>query len=85
MILSLRILPDCFTVSQTYAIIVLPNGGPDLESYNFATSSKTGWRQAASLFWQVAKALAQAEELVEFEVCSHLSCIENREFLPLHL
>jgi hypothetical protein len=52
-----------------YAIIVLPNGGPDLEAYTFALASKSGWRQACSLFWQVARTLARAEELVEFEVC----------------
>ncbi|KII94959.1 hypothetical protein PLICRDRAFT_97040 [Plicaturopsis crispa FD-325 SS-3] len=61
------IRPDTFGVSQTYAIIVLPNGGPDLEAYTFAAAGKTGWRQASSLFWQVARALAQAEELVAFE------------------
>lgn len=60
---------DTFTVSQMYAIIVLPNGGPDLEAYAFTNSTKTGWRQACSLFWQVAKSLAHAEQLVSFEVC----------------
>ena len=58
---------DTFKVSQVYAIIVLPNGGPDLEAYTFYNASRTGWRQASSLFWQVAKALAHAEELVSFE------------------
>ncbi|CAK5262817.1 unnamed protein product [Mycena citricolor] len=57
--------PDTFTVSQVYAIIVLPNGGPDLEAFKF--SPKTPWRQASSIFWQVAKALAHAEQLVSFE------------------
>ena len=59
-------------MSQVYAIIVLPNGGPDLESYSFPTAAKASWRQACSLFWQVARALAQAEELVAFEVCLKL-------------
>jgi serine/threonine-protein kinase haspin len=59
---------DTFLVSQVYAIIVLPNGGPDLEAYKFVNASKMGWRQASSLFWQVAKALAHAEQLVSFEV-----------------
>ncbi|KAJ7068563.1 other/Haspin protein kinase [Mycena amicta] len=59
------IRPDTFTVSQAYAIIVLPNGGPDLEAYTFA--SKGGWKQAASIFWQVAKTLGHAEQLVSFE------------------
>ncbi|KAJ7180380.1 other/Haspin protein kinase [Mycena crocata] len=58
--------PDTFTVSQAYAIIVLPNGGPDLEAYAFKTASKS-WKQACSIFWQVAKALAHAEQLVSFE------------------
>lgn len=56
---------DTFTVSQVYAIIVLPNGGPDIETYTFP---KGGWRQASSLFWQVARTLAIAEDLVHFEV-----------------
>jgi serine/threonine-protein kinase haspin len=56
-----------------YAIIVLPNGGPDLEAFTFPTVGKTSWRQACSLFWQVTKALAQAEDLVAFEVCNLLN------------
>ncbi|TFY71992.1 hypothetical protein EVG20_g1023 [Dentipellis fragilis] len=64
---SESIRPDSFTVSQIYAIIVLPNGGPDLEAYTFSNASKTGWRQACSIFWQTARALSQAEELVSFE------------------
>ncbi|KAJ3556717.1 hypothetical protein NM688_g1869 [Phlebia brevispora] len=64
---SENIRPDSFTVSQVYAIIVLPNGGPDLEAYTFPSASKTGWRQATSLFWQVARTLAIAEDLVRFE------------------
>ncbi|KAF5358900.1 hypothetical protein D9758_004820 [Tetrapyrgos nigripes] len=59
--------PDTFNVSQVYAIIVLPNGGPDLETYTFSNPTKTGWRQACSIFWQVAKTLAHAEQLVSFE------------------
>ncbi|PCH40873.1 hypothetical protein WOLCODRAFT_137049 [Wolfiporia cocos MD-104 SS10] len=64
---SESVRPDSFPVSQMYAIIVLPNGGPDLETYTFPISSKTGWRQACSLFWQVARSLAEAEALVCFE------------------
>ena len=64
---------DTFLVSQVYAIIVLPNGGLDLEAYKFVNASKMGWRQACSLFWQVAKALAHAEQLVSFEVRAELS------------
>ncbi|KAK7676876.1 hypothetical protein QCA50_020132 [Cerrena zonata] len=62
---SESVRPDSFTASQTYAIIVLPNGGPDLETFTF--QPKMGWRQACSIFWQVTRALAEAEELVHFE------------------
>jgi len=61
-------ITDSFLVSQCYAIIVLPNGGPDLEAYKFINPTKVGWRQASSLFWQVAKSLSLAEQLVSFEV-----------------
>ncbi|TFK22321.1 hypothetical protein FA15DRAFT_622634 [Coprinopsis marcescibilis] len=61
------IRPDSFKLSQVYAIIVLPNGGPDLETYSFVNASKVGWKQACSIFWQVAKSLAHAERLVSFE------------------
>ncbi|PPQ64615.1 hypothetical protein CVT24_008352 [Panaeolus cyanescens] len=64
---SENVRPDTFKVSQLYAIIVLPNGGPDLEAYTFQNAAKQGWRQACSLFWQVTKALAHAEHLVSFE------------------
>ncbi|KZT71459.1 hypothetical protein DAEQUDRAFT_723969 [Daedalea quercina L-15889] len=64
---SESVRPDSFGVSQVYAIIVLPNGGPDLETFTFKTASKTGWKQACSLFWQVARSLAEAETLVHFE------------------
>ena len=64
----LTICVDGFSVSQTYAIIVLPNGGPDLEAFTFTTGAKTCWAQAASLFWQVTRTLAEAEDLMHFEV-----------------
>ncbi|KAG6903415.1 hypothetical protein C0995_005438 [Termitomyces sp. Mi166 len=64
---SESVRPDKFLVSQVYAIIVLPNGGPDLEAYKFVHPNKMGWRQACSIFWQVAKSLAHAEQLVSFE------------------
>ena len=68
-------LVDTFSVSQTYAIIVLPNGGPDLETYLFPAGARaasksvgaTPWRQACSIFWQVTRTLANAEGLVNFE------------------
>ncbi|KAF5393133.1 hypothetical protein D9757_001303 [Collybiopsis confluens] len=63
---SESVRPDSFSVSQAYAIIVLPNGGPDLETYTFSNTSKR-WRQAASTFWQVTEALARAEQMVSFE------------------
>jgi len=63
---------DNFKVSQVYAIIVLPNGGPDLEAYTFHNANRVGWRQACSLFWQVAKALSHAEHLVSFEVSLYI-------------
>ncbi|KAI1796185.1 hypothetical protein LXA43DRAFT_988756 [Ganoderma leucocontextum] len=64
---SESVRPDTLSVSQLYAIIVLPNGGPDLEAYTFSTPTKTGWRQACSVFWQVTRTLAEAEDLVSFE------------------
>ncbi|TCD69245.1 hypothetical protein EIP91_008348 [Steccherinum ochraceum] len=64
---SESVRPDGFSVSQLYAIIVLPNGGPDLEAYNFAGSPQNRWRRACSIFWQVTRALSEAEELVRFE------------------
>ncbi|KAK2466054.1 hypothetical protein APHAL10511_001696 [Amanita phalloides] len=58
---------DLKVSGPVYAIIVLPNGGPDLEAYTFTNPGKSGWRQACSVFWQVTKALAHAEQLVSFE------------------
>lgn len=59
---SESVRPDSFALDQMYAIIVLPNGGPDLESFVFKNPSKYGWQQACGVFWQVARALAQAED-----------------------
>ncbi|KAF9651097.1 hypothetical protein BDM02DRAFT_3139766 [Thelephora ganbajun] len=64
---SESIKPDTFSVSQVYAIIVLPNGGPDLEAYTFSSPSKNRWMQACSIFWQVVYSIADAEILVSFE------------------
>ncbi|KAF8138383.1 hypothetical protein EV363DRAFT_1251987 [Boletus edulis] len=64
---SESIRPDSFALMQVYAIIILPNGGPDLESFAFKNVSKSGWHQACGIFWQVARALEQAEQLVNFE------------------
>ncbi|KAG6335105.1 hypothetical protein ID866_3974 [Astraeus odoratus] len=64
---SESVRPDSFGLNQVYAIIVLPNGGPDLESFTFKHPSKSGWQQACGIFWQVARALEQVEDLVHFE------------------
>ncbi|KAG2154994.1 uncharacterized protein EDB93DRAFT_1080979 [Suillus bovinus] len=64
---SESIRPDTFGLSQVYAIIVLPNGGPDLEAFTFKNAARSGWHQACSIFWQVATALDQAEDLMAFE------------------
>ena len=71
-VLLMSTLKDTFSVSQVYAIIVLPNGGPDLEAYTFSSPSKNGWVQACSIFWQVVYSIADAEKLVSFEVRAFL-------------
>ncbi|KAL5636420.1 hypothetical protein ACGC1H_000402 [Rhizoctonia solani] len=62
---SESIRPDSFLASQLFVLLVLPDGGPDLEHYTFAP--RTSWRAAAGIFWQVARTLARAESLVSFE------------------
>ncbi|KAG9073845.1 hypothetical protein FS749_014638 [Ceratobasidium sp. UAMH 11750] len=62
---SESIRPDCFSPAQLYALLVLPDGGSDLEHYTFVP--RTSWRAAFSIFWQVSQTLAQAESLVRFE------------------
>ncbi|KAL5527506.1 hypothetical protein ACEPAG_6307 [Sanghuangporus baumii] len=67
---SESVRPDHFTPKQTYAIIILPNGGLDLENFSFNSldlMGGNGWRQACSIFWQVVRSLRNAEELVHFE------------------
>ncbi|KAG8685504.1 hypothetical protein FRC08_013076, partial [Ceratobasidium sp. 394] len=59
---SESIRPDCFSPAQLYALLVLPDGGSDLEHYTFVP--RTSWRAAFSIFWQVSQTLAQAESLV---------------------
>lgn len=68
---------DGFGVAQLYAIIVLPNGGPDLETFAFSPNGKNSWAQACSIFWQVTRALSEAEDVVHFEVCSSCSILIN--------
>jgi hypothetical protein len=67
---------DTFPLSQIYVIIILPDGGPDLESLRVENATKTGWRQAYSIFWQVANALGQAEQKLSFEVRARMRAIE---------
>ncbi|KAJ1309234.1 hypothetical protein OPQ81_004901 [Rhizoctonia solani] len=62
---SESIRPDSFLPSQMFVLLVLPDGGPDLEHYTFAP--RTSWRAASGIFWQVARTLARAESLVHFE------------------
>jgi len=59
-------VPDLFDESQRFALIVLADGGVDLESFQF--DSTIGWKQAAGVFWQTADALARAEQWTCFEV-----------------
>ncbi|KAG8739315.1 hypothetical protein FRC10_005799 [Ceratobasidium sp. 414] len=56
---------DSFSPSQLYALLILPDGGPDLEHYLFARH--TPWRTASSIFWQTAQTLAITESFVRFE------------------
>ncbi|EJU06327.1 hypothetical protein DACRYDRAFT_13022 [Dacryopinax primogenitus] len=62
---SESIRPGCFNEHQLYAIIQMSYCGEDLEHYRFPKS--TGWQQAASVFWQVAKSLERAEQYLQFE------------------
>ncbi|KAK9247650.1 hypothetical protein V1506DRAFT_470181 [Lipomyces tetrasporus] len=54
--------PDTYEEDQYYCIIILNNAGTDLE--HFALKS---WREAAAIFWRVARSLAYAEMFVDFE------------------
>ncbi|KZV82951.1 hypothetical protein EXIGLDRAFT_729090 [Exidia glandulosa HHB12029] len=62
---SESIRPGTFPRSQSYAILILPNLGTDLETFTFKPSN--GWAQAYAIFWQVAKSLSVAEEKALFE------------------
>ncbi|PWY97423.1 hypothetical protein BCV70DRAFT_202857 [Testicularia cyperi] len=57
-----NIRPSSFPASQLYAVLVMSDGGPDLETFKVRS-----WTQAAAVFWQVAAALGQAEQRHEFE------------------
>ncbi|KAG8890528.1 hypothetical protein FRB98_007875 [Tulasnella sp. 332] len=56
---------DVLPPSTHYAIIVLPNGGVDLEAYTFPLCN--AWKSAVSVLWQVTRALAVAEDRYQFE------------------
>ena len=69
---------DAFDQHRRYAVIVLSDGGDDLEAFKF--DNTTGWVQAAGVFWQVADALARAEDEARFEVSSEYTklSLENQ-------
>lgn len=60
---SENLRPDFYEDDQLFAIIMLENGGTDLEH-----SALACWQEAADVFWQVAFALARGEKAREFEV-----------------
>ncbi|KAE8195383.1 hypothetical protein A4X06_0g5192 [Tilletia controversa] len=54
--------PDVLEDNQIFAVIVLGDGGRNLEHSELDT-----WQQAASIFWQLVHAIATAEMAIEFE------------------
>ncbi|KAF8341263.1 uncharacterized protein EI90DRAFT_3150429 [Cantharellus anzutake] len=62
--------PEFLPADQEYVVIVLPHGGPDLETVALTaqrSKRRCTWRQCANIFWQVCEALAAAEEFMGFE------------------
>ncbi|KAJ1602267.1 hypothetical protein NDA14_003614 [Ustilago hordei] len=57
-----NIRPDVFGSQQVYALLVMTDGGMDLESLKVKS-----WLQAASIFWQVVTGLSEMESRIEFE------------------
>ena len=57
-----NIRPSVLPPTQLYAVLVMADGGADLESFR-----ARNWQQTASIFWQTVQALATAEETHEFE------------------
>lgn len=57
--------PIHYDNDQLFAVIMLENGGTDLEH-----TELYGWEEAWDVFWQVALALARGERKREFEVIS---------------
>ncbi|MCO5590145.1 hypothetical protein L7F22_044114 [Adiantum nelumboides] len=54
--------PDRFKDDQLYGLLLLSDGGKDLESFIIQS-----WSQAASVYTQVVQAIAEAERKCEFE------------------
>ncbi|KAE8232352.1 hypothetical protein CF326_g2623 [Tilletia indica] len=54
--------PDVLEDNQIFAVIVLGDGGRNLEHSELQT-----WQQAASIFWQLVHAIATAEMAIQFE------------------
>lgn len=54
--------PDQYDEDQLFAIILLENGGSDLEH-----TELNGWEEACDIFWQVSLALARGEKERKFE------------------
>ncbi|KAK9369679.1 hypothetical protein V1509DRAFT_618787 [Lipomyces kononenkoae] len=59
---SENLRPDIYDDDQYYCIIILNNAGIDLEHFQVRS-----WREAAVIFWTVARSIANAEKYVEFE------------------
>ncbi|SPO20512.1 related to ALK1 - protein kinase [Ustilago trichophora] len=57
-----NIRPHVLGHQQVYALIVMSDGGKDLESLKVKS-----WLQAASIFWQVVAGLSEMESRYEFE------------------
>lgn len=57
-----NIRPDALGGSHAYAVLVMTDGGVDLESLRVKS-----WVQAASIFWQVSAGLAEMEARYKFE------------------
>ncbi|KAK9455398.1 hypothetical protein V1511DRAFT_459348 [Dipodascopsis uninucleata] len=54
--------PDFYESDQLYCVIILNNAGVDLEHFELLS-----WKEAASIFWQTTRALAEAEDRFSFE------------------
>ncbi|KAJ1029919.1 hypothetical protein NDA16_000835 [Ustilago loliicola] len=57
-----NIRPDVLGSQQVYALLVMTDGGMDLESLKVKS-----WLQAASIFWQVVAGISEMESRIEFE------------------